>query len=90
MHATGKTPRLDLYFDNSELTTLSLLNCACVEFICKSNEEYCMLKFSPHERQQPPPTHFSDDENATKGEKKKRRRKSSMTELEMELNDIRL
>ena len=76
-----KTPRLDLYFDNSELTTLSLLNCACVEFICKSNEESCILKFSPHERQQLPPTttHSSSaDENAeesdnNKGKKKKRK-----------------
>ena len=80
MHATEKTPRLDLYFDNSELMTLSLLNCACVEFICKSNEEYCILKFSPHKRQQllPTTTHLSSaEENAkessNKGKKKKRK-----------------
>ena len=50
-----KMPRLDLYFDNKELTTLSLLSCACMEFICKSNNEYCLLKFSPNHRQNVPP-----------------------------------
>ena len=78
MHATEKTPRLDLYFDNRELMTLSLSNCACVEFICKSNEEYCILKFSPHERQQLLPTttqSSSADENAeeSNNEGKKKR-----------------
>ena len=50
-----KTPRLDLYFDNRELTTFSLLNCACLEFLCKSNEEYCLLKVTPYNIQDPPP-----------------------------------
>ena len=31
-----KTPRLDLYFNNRELTTLALLNCTCLEFLCKA------------------------------------------------------
>ena len=89
IHATEKTPRLDLYFDNSELTTLSLLNCACVEFVCKSNEEYCILKFSPHKRQQPLLTHLSSsDENGKESKGKRKREKSLMIELEMELNDI--
>ena len=59
-----ETPRLDLYFDNSELTTLSLLSCACIEFICKSNEEYCILKFIPHERRQPSPPEENDKESS--------------------------
>ena len=44
---SSKTPRLDLYFSNSELTTLSLLNVACLGYICKSDDEYCCLKFTP-------------------------------------------
>ena len=43
----SKTLRLDLYFSNSELTTLSLLNVACLGYICKSDNEYCYLKFTP-------------------------------------------
>ena len=81
MHATKKTPRLDLYFDNSELMTLSLLNCPCVEFICKSNEEYCILKFSPHERQQllPTTTHSSSaDENAEESDNKGIKKKTKI------------
>ena len=44
----AQTPRLDLYFDNSELTTFALLNTACIKFLCKNNDEYCLLKLSPH------------------------------------------
>ena len=44
----AQTPRLDLYFDNSELTTFALCNTACVEFLCKNNDEYCLLKLSLH------------------------------------------
>ena len=43
----AQTPRLDLYFDNSALTTFALLNTACVEFLCKNNDEYCLLNY-PH------------------------------------------
>ena len=72
-----KTPRLDLYFDNSELTPFSLLNCACLEFLCKSNEEYCLLKVTPYNIQDPPPdlitttTKKNHDDNHGKGESKK-------------------
>ena len=48
----AQTPRLDLYFDNSELTTFALLNTACVEFLCKNTEEYCLLRLSPHHHSQ--------------------------------------
>ena len=44
----AQTPILDLYFDNSKLTTFALLNTACVEFLCKNNNEYCLLKLSSH------------------------------------------
>ena len=49
-----KTPRLDLYFDNSKLTTFSLLHCACLKFLCGSNKEYCLLKVTPYNIQDPP------------------------------------
>ena len=62
-----ETPRLDLYFDNSELMTLSLLSCACIELICKGNEENCVLKFIPHERRQP-----QLEENDKESSKKKK------------------
>ena len=65
-----EAPRLDLYFDNSELTTLSLLSFVCIEFICKSNEEYCILKFIPYERRQPPPP----EKNGKESSKKKKRK----------------
>ena len=41
----SKTPRLDLYFTNSELTTVSLLAMACIEYLCKDENEYCFLHF---------------------------------------------
>ena len=75
-----ETLRLDLYFDNNELMTLSLLSCACIEFICKSNKEYCILKFIPHERRQPP-LEENDKESS------KRKSEKSIIELEMELTD---
>ena len=73
--------------------TLSLLSCVCVEFICKSNEEYCILKFSPHKTQQLPPTttHSSSADERQKNQTtrgKRKREKSSSIELEMELNYI--
>ena len=39
------TPRLDLYFTQSELTTVSLLLTACVEHTCRRQSEYCLLHF---------------------------------------------
>ena len=56
----SKTPRLDLYFSNSELTTLSLLNVVCLGYICKSDNEYCCLKFTPRTLSHPP-NPFRDD-----------------------------
>ena len=65
-----KTPRLDLYFDNSELRTFSLLNCACLEFLCKSNEEYCPLKVTPYNIQDPPTDLITTTTNHGKGDSK--------------------
>ena len=39
------TPRLDLYFTQSELTTVSLLLTACIEHTCRQQSEYCLLHF---------------------------------------------
>ena len=39
------TPQLDLYFTQSELTTVSLLLTACVEHTCRRQSEYCLLHF---------------------------------------------
>ena len=39
------TPRLDLYFTQSELTAVSLLLTACVEHTCRRQSEYCLLCF---------------------------------------------
>ena len=77
-----KTPRLNLYFDNSELTTFSLLNCTCLEFLCKSNEEYCLLKVTPYNIQDPPPVLITSimnhhDDNHGKGESKKKKSRKS-------------
>ena len=41
----SKTPRLDLYFTNSELTTISLLATACIKYLCKDENKYCFLHF---------------------------------------------
>ena len=68
-------PRLDLYFDNSELTKLLLLSCVCMEFICSRKEEYCVLKFTPHTPQQPPPLFHqkqNGQQNQEEGPKKKK------------------
>ena len=35
------TPQLDLYFTQSELTTVSLLLTACVEHTCRRQSELC-------------------------------------------------
>ena len=70
-----ETPRLDLYFDNSELTTLLLLSCACMEFICSRKEKYCVLKFTPHTTQQPLPLFHqkqNGQQNQEEGPKKKK------------------
>ena len=61
-----KAPRLDMYFDNSELTTFSILNCASLEFLCKNNEEYCLLKVTPYGIQDPPPDLIMEKEKARK------------------------
>ena len=50
----SKTPRLDLYFTNSELTTISLLAMACIEYLCKDEYEYCFVHFKRHSLAQPP------------------------------------
>ena len=39
------TRRLDFYINHSEWTTLALLNCVCLEFQSRHNEEYCYLTF---------------------------------------------
>ena len=39
------TPQLDLYFTQSELTTVSLLLTACIEHTCRPQSEYCLLRF---------------------------------------------
>ena len=39
------TPQLDLYFTQSELTTVPLLLTACVEHTCRQQSEYCLLHF---------------------------------------------
>ena len=39
------TPRLDLYFTQNELTTVSLLLTAWVEHTCRRQSEYCLLRF---------------------------------------------
>ena len=49
---------LDLYINHSEWTTLTLLNCACLEFQIRHNNEYCYLTFKP--RQRAPPPNFSN------------------------------
>ena len=68
-----KTPRLDLYFNNNKLTTFSSLNCTCLEFLCKSNEEYCLLKVTPYNMQEPPPDLITTTTtNHGKGESKNR------------------
>ena len=52
-------PRLDLYFTNSELVTLSLLSKACVEYLCKMivNTVSFMLRKGIHESTFHPPNH---------------------------------
>ena len=40
------TPQLDLYFTPSILVTLSLLLTACVEYISKSDSEYCLISLT--------------------------------------------
>ena len=75
-----ETPRLDLYFDNSELTTLLLSSCACIEFICsRKDSEYCVLKFTTHTPQQPLPL-FHQKQNGQQNQEecpKKKKRKSN-------------
>ena len=61
----SRTLRLNLYFSNSELTTLSLLNVACLGYICKSDDEYCCLKFTPRPLSDPP-NPFRDDKKEGK------------------------
>ena len=39
------TPRLDLYFTQSKLTTVSLLLTACIEHMCRQQCEHCLLHF---------------------------------------------
>ena len=51
----SKTPRLDLYFTHSELTTFSLLAMACMEYLCKNENKYCFLHFAQRPLCQPPP-----------------------------------
>ena len=50
----SETPRLDLYFTHSELTTLSLLLMGCVEHTCRGHSEYCLLSFKRRFLQSPP------------------------------------
>ena len=53
------TRRLDLYINHSEWTTLALLNCTCLEFQSRHNEEYCYLTFKTRQCA-PPPDYFSN------------------------------
>ena len=62
----NKTPRPDLYFNNSELTILSLLNTICIKYLCKNDDEYCHLKFEPRPLIHPPPSLDIDDGEKTR------------------------
>ena len=53
------TRRLDLYINHNEWTMLALLNCTCLKFQSRHNEEYCYLMFKTRQHA-PPPDYFSN------------------------------
>ena len=83
----SKTPRLDLHFTNSELSTVSLLATACIEYLCKDENEYCFLHFKRRSLAQPPSSlpqtkrkkssqqqHHHEEDSTTSSEKEAQQR----------------
>ena len=73
---------LDLYINHSEWTMLALLNCACLEFQSRHNEEYCHLTFKTRQHA-PPPDYFSNllEIRSHHDETKQQQQKKKITKL---------
>ena len=69
---------LDLYINHSEWTTLALLNCACLKFQSRHNEEYCYLMFKTRQRA-PPPDYCSNLLEISHHDEKKQQQKKKIT-----------
>ena len=81
------TPQLDLYFTQSELTTVSLLLTACVEHTCRRQSEYCLLHFerrpftcptTAEEQQQC----FDEKDSPSKKKRKKKKKNNTTTTVQ--------
>ena len=77
------TPRLDLYFTQSELTTVSLLLTACIEHTCRWQSEYCLLRFERRPFTCPTTTEEEqqcfDEKDSPPSKKKKKKKKNNTT-----------
>ena len=79
------TPRLDLYFTQSELTTVSLLLTACVEHTCRRQSEYCLLRFERRPFTCPTTTEEEQqcfDEKDSPLKKKKKKKNNTTTTIQ--------